>query len=282
MRPRILLLDEPHQKAREIMDSVAECCKPAYWESDVSGNFAMCEHSFSQYVGIYEQFANGRSKKVNPKNNLKFIATPCTGIDHIDIDYCKQKNIKIIYLDEYWKANKGQEITSTAEHTWSLILQSAKMNQMQLRGKALGIIGFGRVGRQVFRYAESFGMHIYWTDKNQGCSKNTLLTECDIITLHVPLNDSTRGMIGKEQFNMMKPGALLVNTSRQPVVNIDDLIPFLINKKIYYADDFKNDIDLVKYGAIQTHHVAGNTVESRMLTDIYIANKVKEYIQNEV
>jgi phosphoglycerate dehydrogenase-like enzyme len=282
MRPRILLLDEPHPKARAIMEEVAELIieEQIKWK-------------YIQFDFVYTQ--------LTPVQTEKIVFCPCTGIDHIHAP-------KITYLDDQWKANEGREITSTAEHTWSLILQLAKFNRMQLRDKMLGVIGMGRIGAQITRYAWGFGT------KTQGCDiivegKNMLvlhkseagvfalamskieldelLKTSDIITLHVPLNDSTRELIGEKEFALMKPGALLVNTSRAEIVDRNALVDALQNKKISgYADDFydgkKLTYDDEGLNAIRTSHIAGNCLEAREATDCYIANKIVEYIKESL
>lgn len=271
-KPRILLLDEPHPKARAIMEEVAEC---------VDYNDDIFYRKHENIIGYYVQLSKLQPDMLSVFP-FKFIACPCTGIDHLPVEYCSQYGIKIIHLDELWKKTEGLKVTSTAEHTWSLILQLAKLNRMQLSGKTLGIIGYGRIGRIVAKYADAFDMETDICDSDYELYQDTLqetLIESDIITLHVPLNDITRGMIGEKQFAMMKQGTLLVNTSRQSVVNIDELIPCLKSGKIKYADDFGNDRNLTEYGVIQTCHISGDTIESRRDTDIYIAQKIVKFVR---
>ena len=269
MRPRILLLDEPHPKAKAIMEEVAECIT-----------------MYSNYIPdiVYTQLTPYKPNKFNV--NIP-VFCPCTGVEHIQAP-------KIIHLDETWKANEGREITSTAEHTWSLILQLAKMNRVQLKNKTLGIIGIGRIGSIVACYAQTFYMNVIQCDKYPNGKSvefalKLILEESDIITLHVPLNEETRGMIGKEQFDMMKPGALLVNTSRAEVVDEQALKDWIYKHKGNYADDFSGTYDIPSYyegnkggKAIRTPHIGGNCLEAREATDIYIAEKIKEYINGNL
>jgi phosphoglycerate dehydrogenase-like enzyme len=255
MRPKILLLDEPHPKAREIIESVADVTKGG--RPDI----------------VYTQ--------LTPVEADQFcydipVFCPCTGIDHI-------KAPKVIYLDEHWKANEGRKVTSTAEHTWHLALELAKINRMQLYNKKIGIIGKGRIGSMVMNYACAFGMDYYWYDTksckaSQTARWNRIIKVCDIITVHIPLLGNEK-LLGNNEFVQMKHGTLLINTSRQSVVDIDALKPYLISSKIKYADDFKNDVDLTQYGAIQTPHIAGSCKEAREATDVYIATQIVKYIK---
>jgi phosphoglycerate dehydrogenase-like enzyme len=286
MRPRILLLDEPHPKARAIMEEVAELITDK----------ANCIGAF---VGL---------TKFTPDDvpiPVEFIACPCTGIDHIT-SVLNPDKAKIIHLDADWKANEGREVTSTAEHTWSLILQLAKMRRIQLNKKTIGIIGFGRIGKMVMAYADAFKMNIMLHDKTNidycfessggGCwsfkgnSLEEVLQASDITTLHIPLQGN-EGFIGEKEFAMMKDGALLANTSRAEIVDEDALNNWLKqNSNNRYADDFYAshsheflktwyDYDGLSDKVILTDHIAGNCFEAREATDIYIANKIKQYIE---
>jgi len=278
MKPKILLLDKPHPKAMEIMESVAYV-----EESDKYADNIFTMSPLNDYNIVYTQLT---PIKINVP-----VFCPCTRIDHIQAP-------KIIYLDEHWKAMEGQNITSTAEHTWSLILQLAKINRMQLRGKTLGIIGYGRLGRQVSRYADPFIKNILPFDVidfkdifegSSGCwhLKNIPLKDVfkcsDIITLHVPLTKETHGMIGRKEFDMMKPGVLLVNTSRSEIVEKIALINALYSKTIGgYADDFLNEFEITGYdNVIQTPSIGGNCLEAREATDIYIAKQVVNMFEEE-
>lgn len=249
MRPKLLLVDEPCNKAKEIFEAVFDFVMPN--ESEYTTDF----------TAIYTQ--------LTPVVTNATVFCPCTGIDHV-------KSPNVIYLDDTWKQNEGREITSTAEHTWSLILQLAKMKRMQLNDKTIGIIGFGRIGKKVAEYARAFGMN--YTAINADV-KHFWNEQYDIITLHVPLNESTKGMIGETYFELMKPGTLLINTSRPEIVDKNALINWLqkTGEDNYYADDFEEDRLIFFPNVIQTPHIAGNSIEARESTDIYIANKAIEW-----
>lgn len=259
MRPKMLLLDEPCDKAKEIFSTTFDL--NTGWEyPDII------------YTGL------------TPVETIVPVCCPCTGIDHV-------KSPHIIHLDEVWKRGDGVMVTSTAEHTWSLVLGLAKLKKMQLSNKHIGIIGYGRIGQQVEEYAKAFNMFVDAYDKfkkpfigyedNGFYASNNIekiLRESDIITLHVPLNDETKGMIGKSEFDLMKHGALLVNTSRPEIVDKFSLIDNLYGGKVGgYADDFSNYWNFNHENVIQTPHIAGNCLEAREATDTYIATKTIEW-----
>lgn len=263
MKLKLLLVDNIHREALEIIKD----------EVEVVQLWASCPDIV--YTGL------------TSVNTCIPVFCPCTNVDHV-------KSPKIFYLDDEWKKGEGKKVTSTAEHTWSLILQLAKLKQISLSGKTIGIIGLGRIGSKISDYARVFDMHIIVHDKYrtniwvnddfEGYDENseisTVLSESDIITLHVPLNEETRGMINKEEFAKMKPGALLINTSRAEIVHRQSLINVLFSEKIGgYADDFQDEVLSEWHNVIQTPHIAGNSLEARRATDIYIAKKILKFIK---
>lgn len=249
MRPKILLLDEPCNEARKMLEQVFDYKK----EGEIPDI-------------VYTQLTPCRGVGVP-------VICPCTSVEHITA------SPHVIYLDEAWKRGEGVKVTSTAEHTFSLILQLAKLKRMQLSGKIIGIIGFGRIGQQVLEYVKAFDMsYIIYSEGFEKQNYEDILKYSDIITLHVPLNDSTKGMIGKEQFDPMKDGVLLVNTSRADIVDKYSLCDNLHGGKLGgYADDFKDHWAIHHDNVIQTNHVGGNSIEAREATDIYIAKRAIEW-----
>jgi D-3-phosphoglycerate dehydrogenase len=97
----------------------------------------------------------------------------------------------------------------------------------ELRGKTLGIVGAGAIGREVIRLGEAFGMRAIHHDRGSGTPLPELFAESDFVSVHVPLTDETRGMIDRSLLSAMKPTAFLVNTARGPVVDHDNLVTAL-------------------------------------------------------
>lgn len=178
--------------------------------------------------------------------NLKFIATRSTGFDHIDIQHCKTKNITVSSVPEY-----GTH--TVAEHTFALILNLTRkiyqsVNQakvlnfdhheirgVDLNGKTVGIIGFGKIGKAVATIAKGFGLHILVHNRTQdlGLSESmgfkyadleTLIKNSDIITLHCALTPETRHIINKENILLFKKGSYLINTSRGGLIDTQALV----------------------------------------------------------
>lgn len=226
--------------------------------------------SETQYNVIFTRLGlNLDANTLSTQKNLLFIVTPTTGLNHIDLDYCKEKSIEVISL-------KGEieflaKVKSTAEHTWALLLalvrnipyafQQVKNdiwerhNLMadELDQKTIGIIGYGRLGKIIARYAEAFEMDILVNDtrdisnevkKNEKIVNiDELLESSDIVCLMINYEKNNIDFIDRVKLYKMKNNAILINTSRGEMVDELALIDALKNKEIALAatDVLKND-----------------------------------------
>ena len=168
--------------------------------------------------------------------NLKMLSIAFTGLDHIDMEECQRRNIKVmnaagysteavaelaiaLMIDVYRKVRENDIITRECQ-------RKGIMPGREISGKTIGIIGMGNIGQRVAKIANAFGCKVLaWnrTPKTiEGVTfvdKETLLKEADIVTLHIALNNETRDFITEKDFALMKPSAILINTARGPVVN---------------------------------------------------------------
>ncbi|MFH1866876.1 MAG: NAD(P)-dependent oxidoreductase [Patescibacteria group bacterium] len=180
---------------------------------------------------------------------LKFIATRSTGFDHIDVEACHQRGIKVANVPFYGE-------NTVAEHTWALILALSRkifqsyertergdfsldgLRGFDLKGKTIGVIGGGHIGQHVIRIAKAFGMKVVVFDvkqdvalaKNMGfeyASLDALLKESDVITLHAPYNKKTHHLLNADSMKLIKQGAVLVNTARGGLVDTIELVKVL-------------------------------------------------------
>ena len=182
---------------------------------------------------------------------LKYIMTSGMRNNAIDLETTKKKNIIVC----------GTEINPNpaAEITWALILglyrnMKQEIDNMfqgywqttigfELKGKMLGIIGLGKIGTQVAKIAKAFGMEVCAWSENLNLShanelgvlpmsKEDLLKNSDIVSIHLVLGERYKNLISKKELSMMKKTAFLINTSRGPIINENDLIEFLKDEKI--------------------------------------------------
>lgn len=193
------------------------------------------------------------SKVINQLSNLKFIATMSTGFDHIDLKGCRERGIRVSNVPFYGE-------NTVAEHTFALILALSRklpestertkrgdftlhgLRGFDLKGKTIGIIGLGHIGRKVAEIARGFGMKILASDPNKDLrfakkfkaryvGLDYLLSLSDVISLHAPHNEATHHLINKGNIQKIKKGALLINTARGGLVDTEALMRAL-DKKI--------------------------------------------------
>jgi D-3-phosphoglycerate dehydrogenase len=184
-------------------------------------------------------------------SNLKIISCATTGSDHIERGELNRRGIPVRTLTEDRELLLG--LTPAAELSWALLMACARMlpaavNHVKaggwsremfpgimLKGKRLGIIGCGRIGTWMSRYGQAFDMDVVGYDPLiadlpapiKALPLEELVGTSDFITIHVPLNDSTKGLFSKEVFAAVKPGAILINTSRGAVIDEEALLEAL-------------------------------------------------------
>ncbi|MFP4120264.1 hydroxyacid dehydrogenase [Coleofasciculus sp.] len=190
-------------------------------------------------------------------NNLQMIATRSTGFDHIDTDYCQEHGIKVCNVPTYGE-------NTVAEHVFALLLalshnlieatdrtrkgdfSQVGLQGFDLRGKTLGVVGTGNIGECVIEIAKGFRMEVVAFDvkpKEELASRlgfryaemKEVLSSADVVTLHVPANPKTHHLISTEQFDAMKEGVILINTSRGSIVDINALLQALAEGKVAAA-----------------------------------------------
>ncbi|AVP55143.1 hydroxyacid dehydrogenase [Clostridium tetani] len=180
-----------------------------------------------------------KKEVIEAATNLKMISVAFTGIDHINMETCRKNNIMVCN-------SAGYSTSSVVELTFGLILSLLRnivplndevrngntkqgYSQYDLAGKTLGVIGAGDIGTEVIRIGKAFGCNVLVYNRSEkqhikelGATQTTLdevLKNSDIVTLHIPSNNETRGLINSEKLAMMKKDALLINTARGPVVD---------------------------------------------------------------
>ena len=248
----------------------------------------------SYLVGFVDSLVDDELFETGP--NLKLIQLLSAGYDRADIEAARKAGVPIAN-------NGGANSVAVSEHAVLLMLAVSRQlvrqhtsvaagnwrgNQTprvhELRNKTLGIVGLGTIGKKTARLAAAFGMNIIYYDIARLAEHEEdaigvrfrllkeLLRESDLISLHTPLNDTTRHLIGAEELSLMKESAILVNTARGPVINEAALYDALIEGKILAAglDVFDQeppqpDNPLFKLdNVILSAHLAGPTFESNI------------------
>jgi len=255
---------------------------------------------------------------LNGNSKCKILATPVTGIDHIDEALCEKLNVKIVCLRGEREFLK--EVRATSELAIALAfsvmrgipqahgsVKSGIWDRDLFRGyelykKKAGIIGMGRLGQIIADYFIAFGMDVFAYEvreheKHPGVkyvsSLEELANQSDLVSLHVNYTEATHNLIDGNFFNAMKNTAYFINTSRGGIVNEMDLISALKSNNIAGAgiDVIQNELNfnannpLVKYAQEQnnliiTPHIGGNTYESFQKTENFIADKVIQQLKS--
>jgi D-3-phosphoglycerate dehydrogenase len=209
-------------------------------------------------VGILTCWAKTTAAVIDACDNCRIVSRVGIGLDNIDIPHCTKRKIPVTYVPDYC-------IGEVADHTMALVLafqrkiaffdreiRKGTYNRLagypirRLEGQTLGILGFGRIGRQVALRAAGFGLETLACDPEltlsearklgvTKCTFVTLLKESDFITLHLPLNPKTYHIMGTGEFAMMKPAGVLINTSRGGLVDHDALLEALNSGRILGA-----------------------------------------------
>lgn len=217
--------------------------------------------------------------------NLKVVATRSTGLDHIDLVFCKEKDIEVLSLRG--ETDFLKEIPATAELTFLKMGELLRRDRHELKGRVLGIIGGrGRVGLQMCVFARTFDMKVIWSDKNRPLESEWVLDEfaeiedllkkSDIISLHITADEENRNFMDLEKFKLMKDGAYFLNSARGWLVDSESLEWALDNKLAGAWCDFNMGFEHPKL--MWTDHQAGSTIESWVNTEKFMANKLVQYL----
>lgn len=239
---------------------------------------------------------------------LKMICVAFTGVDLVDIEYCKEKNIRVCNC-------AGYSTVAVADLVFGFVIDLARnvfpCNEVvrkggtkqglvgfELEGKKFGVIGAGAIGQRVLKIAQAFGCETYAYNRSpkeipgvQFVTMEDLLKTCDIISIHVPQTKETIGLIGEEQFDMMKDNALFINTARGPIVDSEALAKALNEGQIAGAavDVFEVEppvaADHVLFGAknlIATPHVAFASQQAFEKRAVIVAENIKSWIDGNM
>jgi erythronate-4-phosphate dehydrogenase len=219
--------------------------------------------------------------------NIKYIASATAGTDHVDKEYLLKMNIK---FDDA----AGCNAYSVAEYIITALSRLYVKNNLVFENKTLGVIGCGNVGSKVARFATTLGFNVLRNDPPlarkennfQNCSFEEILN-CDIITLHVPLNmegiDKTYHMFSEREFSKLKKDVVFINAARGEVVETELLRNFIsVNKNSTVLDvwEFEPDFDseILRNIEIGTTHIAGYSLEGKLNGTKYVYDKLCKFL----
>lgn len=247
------------------------------------------------------------SEVINGCRNLKMLSVAFTGVDHIALETCRSNGVLVSNCAGYSTAAVADLVFGMVIGLYRRInaCDDAVRREgtkdglvgFELEGKKFGVIGTGAIGMRVARIAQAFGCEVYAYSRTVKeaagityVDLSTLLSTCDIVSLHTPLNESTKGLIGKEELALMKKSALLINTARGPVADSQALADALNKEEIAGAgiDVFENEPPISSEhpllhakNLLATPHVAFATKEALVKRAVIVFDNIDKWLNNE-
>ena len=253
---------------------------------------------------------------INEASNLKLICISATGTNNVDLEYAKQKNISVKNVAGYSSSSVVQLAFSMIFHfiqklsyykkyvdeqNWqkSQIFTHIDKPFFELDGKKVGIIGLGDIGSNLARKVKAFDCEVVYYSTSGKNSNNEykrveldeLLSICDIISIHCPLNENTKNLLNYENMKNIKDGAILLNLGRGGIINEADLAKIIDEKEIYCGIDVvfvepileSNPLLRVKnkQRLLLTPHIGWASIEARTKLVSMVAKNIEEFISQE-
>ena len=270
------------------------------------GGYILVENA-SEADGILVRSQDMHEMELGDK--LKALARAGAGVNNIPLDKCAERGIVVFNTPGAnanavkelvlcglllaarnvpsalsWAAGLKEEVSKTVEKGKSQFAGS------EILGKTLGVVGLGAIGRKVAASAKALGMEIvgydpYYVSGGEGISVYSdlgeMLSLCDYVTLHLPANDSTKGMMNAELFDAMKDGTVLLNFSRDKLVNELDLAAAMESGKVAkYVTDFPNDNMVGRENVILLPHLGASTAEAEDNCAVMAVDEIRSYFEN--
>ena len=303
--PKVLISDAMDDIAEKILTSNKI-------DVDVKTDFNIedLKDKISEYDGLIIRSATKVTKEIiESAKNLKIIGRAGAGVDNIDLVTAKEK--KIIVMN-----TPGGNTNATAEHTLALLMSLSrkisnadvsthrgewakkKLKGNEIKGKTIGIIGFGNVGRRFAEICQVLGLNIlvvsksFTAVKNQypeysSCDLSEVLQQADIISFHCKPNIDGSSVIASKELNLMKKTALIINTARGNLVSEVDLCDAIKANKIggaaidvFETEPATNNALFGLENVLLTPHIAASTCEAQIIVAEMVANQFVEYFLN--
>lgn len=276
--------------------------------------------AFARYDAVWFRLGHRiRAEHLPPRPRIRVLATPVTGLDHIDLDACRAAGVRVVSLRG--ETEFLRSVRATAELTILLLLallrrlpaaarsvQAGRWDRDAFRGheiygRTAGIVGMGRLGSLVAEYLGALGARVIGYDPRPDFpfhlvervdSLGALLSKADIVTLHASYGPETRDLLGEAEFSTIQPGAVLVNTARGGLIDEAALLSALLSGRLAGAalDVLKGEPELapnhplVEYARAHDNliivpHIGGNTFESFEKTEVFLAGRVLEALETD-
>ena len=301
---KILICDNLNQQVYKELETIGDCVdisKSNSRDKDLANHIKDCE------IVVIRSATKLTKEVLDKAEQLKIIARCGVGIDNVDLDFAKSKNI---FVTNSPSAN----LISVVELTVALIisvsrklsladshLKKGEWNRSQflgneLYGKTLGIVGFGKAGRLVAERMKSFGMSIVfydpyvtaWNGSEKSIKLDDLLRTADVVSIHVIKTKDTENLISKDMLDLLKPSSVIINTSRGGVLDEDYLFELLESEKIFgagldvYSNEPPKNVDRYNgLNLVTTPHIGASTNEAQLKAGLETIENIKKILAGD-
>lgn len=307
LKVKILLLEPIHEDGVRVIQQFADpklaqnATEPAVLEE------------LEDAKGIITRLAKVTSTMIDAAPELQVIARHGVGYDNIDVGHATKRGIPVVFAPEaislavaeytvgmILALNRKMMSADAAARSGEWVKRYRELVGTDLRGKTVGLVGLGRIGGEVARHLHTFQANLTYYDvvphpelERELCilrvPLDELLSGSDIITLHAPLTEQTRHMIGRREINLMKRTAILVNTSRGAVIDEEALIEAIQAQRIagagldvYENEPLETTNSLVQLqNVLLSPHISGHTVEALRATAVQVAEEVRAVMSGQ-
>ena len=301
---KILICDNLNQQVYKELETIGDCLdisKSASKEEDLVYHIKDCE------IVVIRSATKLTKEVLDKAEQLKIIARCGVGVDNVDLDFAKSKNILVTN-------SPSANLISVVELTVALIISASRKLSLadsnlkkgewnrseflgyELYGKTLGIVGFGKAGRLVAERMKSFGMSIVfydpyvsdWNGSEESIELDDLLRTADVVSIHVIKTKDTENLISKDKLNLLKPSSIIVNTSRGGVLDEDYLFELLESEKIFgagldvYSNEPPENVDRYNgLNLVTTPHIGASTNEAQLKAGLETVENIKKILAGD-
>ena len=301
---KILICDNLNQQVYKELETIGDCLDISKSESKEKD---LADHIKDSEIVVIRSATKLTKEVLDNAEKLKIIARCGVGVDNVDLEFAKSKNI---FVTNSPSAN----LISVVELTVALIISASRKLSLadshlkngqwnrseflgyELYGKTLGIVGFGKAGRLVAERMKSFGMSIVfydpyvmdWNGLEESLDLDDLLKTADVVSIHVIKTKDTENLLSKDKLDLLKQNSIIVNTSRGGVLDEDYLIELLESDKIFGAglDVYSNEPpeNVNRYNGLNlvtTPHIGASTNEAQLKAGLETIENIKKILAGD-
>jgi D-3-phosphoglycerate dehydrogenase len=301
---KILICDNLNQQVYKELETIGDCLDISKSKSKEKD---LADHIKDSEIVVIRSATKLTKEDLDNAEKLKIIARCGVGVDNVDLEFAKSKNI---FVTNSPSAN----LISVVELTVALIISASRRLSLadshlkngqwnrseflgyELYGKTLGIVGFGKAGRLVAERMKSFGMSIVfydpyvtdWNGSEESIKLDDLLRTADVVSIHVIKTKDTENLISKDKLDLLKQNSIIVNTSRGGVLDEDYIIELLESDKIFgaaldvYSNEPPENVDQYNgLNLVTTPHIGASTNEAQLKAGLETIENIKKILAGD-